>query len=884
MIIKSVKLQNFKSHVNSFISFSPGLNLIIGPNGAGKSSILEAIGLAFFGITNDKKLSQFITNEDYQKSTFVIVDFVSDSIHFVLTKEIFSNQSRVKLSDDNGLTIEGNSKVIEKMKNILRIETEPEKIYKNVITSYQNQITDIFGGRESDRRNFFNTLFDTEVYKKISSEHVKNYQDKLEMQLRDLENSAHFIESELEEKTSIFEEIEKLNEKLKMIEEELSNVLARREQLQSTLSNQTILKEKLNSMISERKGKEIKLDGLKRELANLKRIKSEAENAIEILRVYERDHVRYEETYQRMQEENEDISKARRELDEIQRVKESVSSKRIEIEKLLTSIYSNEERVKENALNSQKLTSQISASNDKVKELNSKLEELEDIKDVLLEKAKKIKNALETESYSEILELMQQKIDLSPRENLKMLMENLNESRDRIATVKSKIKDLLVAKQNLSSGICPYLRERCLNISGEPSKFFDPQIEQLNLELSNVIETKEKIELKMKEIEERQEEMRNSIKQFSDETDEELRKIYEEIASIKVLVRSEMENHKNIEETLSKLLNSNESLIRKIEEQRNEISKLQNDIDALSVNVLKEEEIKSRINELTIAYNSDMEILKSLKKGHELYIQNQKQALLLDDTNSRIELTNREISSIESEIERIDAEISKIKDTYDEKILEEAMIEFESITSHVNVLNMNLGELKATLNQKSRELEEVNKKRSRLEEIRNFIKKIKDKLLLSENLRALLGKMGSQVSTLYRETISVKATIKYNLLTKRSDLIVWNENYDLHVVSKKGDTLSDRSFEMLSGGEQVALALAMRMSMSTFFSKAGLAIFDEPTVNLDSERKSALSETLPDLLEDMEQVIVVTHDDTFREMTEKIISLKNVDGITTIEN
>ncbi len=43
MILKQIKLKNFRAHIESEISFSDGLNIISGPNGLGKTNILEAV-------------------------------------------------------------------------------------------------------------------------------------------------------------------------------------------------------------------------------------------------------------------------------------------------------------------------------------------------------------------------------------------------------------------------------------------------------------------------------------------------------------------------------------------------------------------------------------------------------------------------------------------------------------------------------------------------------------------------------------------------------------------------------------------------------------------------------------------------------------------------
>ncbi len=60
MQILSIHLKNIKSHRDTELSFSSGINVLSGPNGAGKSTIFEAIGYALFGV--DAK--DFVSNVD----------------------------------------------------------------------------------------------------------------------------------------------------------------------------------------------------------------------------------------------------------------------------------------------------------------------------------------------------------------------------------------------------------------------------------------------------------------------------------------------------------------------------------------------------------------------------------------------------------------------------------------------------------------------------------------------------------------------------------------------------------------------------------------------------------------------------------------------------
>src|SRR6266567_398228 len=60
MQILSITLKNIKSHRDTELSFSPGINVLSGPNGAGKSTVFEAIGYALFGVD----ARDFVSNVD----------------------------------------------------------------------------------------------------------------------------------------------------------------------------------------------------------------------------------------------------------------------------------------------------------------------------------------------------------------------------------------------------------------------------------------------------------------------------------------------------------------------------------------------------------------------------------------------------------------------------------------------------------------------------------------------------------------------------------------------------------------------------------------------------------------------------------------------------
>ena len=119
--------------------------------------------------------------------------------------------------------------------------------------------------------------------------------------------------------------------------------------------------------------------------------------------------------------------------------------------------------------------------------------------------------------------------------------------------------------------------------------------------------------------------------------------------------------------------------------------------------------------------------------------------------------------------------------------------------------------------------------------------------------------------------ISFWATDNFVKITGRTERISWSNEENPYEVSLVGE--KKVSFEQLSGGEQVAVAISLRAAMASIFTKTNFSIFDEPTNNLDKERKKSLADNIGEILKNLEQSIIVTHDDSFREMAEKVIEL-----------
>ena len=134
MIVKSLKLTNFRNHSYLFYDFSPKMNLFIGDNGAGKTNIVEAI--YFLSLARSFRLNETDGLIKNDKDQAVIEAVISEgnivrNIRMILTKEgkhIFINGKPVSRISD-----------LAKIVNVILFEP------KDVL---------LFRGSPANRRNF----------------------------------------------------------------------------------------------------------------------------------------------------------------------------------------------------------------------------------------------------------------------------------------------------------------------------------------------------------------------------------------------------------------------------------------------------------------------------------------------------------------------------------------------------------------------------------------------------------------------------------------------------------------------------------------------------------------------------------------------------------
>jgi exonuclease SbcC len=180
-------------------------------------------------------------------------------------------------------------------------------------------------------------------------------------------------------------------------------------------------------------------------------------------------------------------------------------------------------------------------------------------------------------------------------------------------------------------------------------------------------------------------------------------------------------------------------------------------------------------------------------------------------------------------------------------------------------------------------LEQICEQRLLVERELGELRRKAERLRLREDERDELVMTGRAVHFI-RETIksagpAVTDSLLRNISAGANDIFAeimddhaaelrWDRDYEV-LVQRGAET---RKFAQLSGGEQMSAALAVRLALLKEMSEVDFAFFDEPTQNMDGERRSNLAGQISQV-KGFDQLIVISHDDTFEHHTDNLIRL-----------
>jgi exonuclease SbcC len=266
MRIKTVKLENIRSHVESETPFQGGFNCLVGGLGCGKSSILYAIDFALFGDPLSRSFDYLL--REGKDSGRVVVNFTHGSKNYTISrgiarkgKGIGQDAEELKLLEENKVIASARSEAVaEQLKAITGIDKD---VFREVIWVRQEHLKELLDVTPRERQKKIDELFGLSDYEVAWTN--------LAIFLRDYKNEKDIYERDPDvvatQKLQI--DYNKAVEEFSIIENELSNLGTKLVQAESALKEATSRLQSLEELRKQTEELRRKEAQLQSDIANI---------------------------------------------------------------------------------------------------------------------------------------------------------------------------------------------------------------------------------------------------------------------------------------------------------------------------------------------------------------------------------------------------------------------------------------------------------------------------------------------------------------------------------------------------------------------------------------------------------------------------------------
>jgi DNA repair protein SbcC/Rad50 len=907
MEIRSVSLKNFKIHADRFYEFQPGTNAICGENGAGKTSILEAIAWVLFD-HSDYTRGELIRMGS--KSAQVAVSFVSSLDGRVYEArrctskgyDLFDPQINVNLGlrklDD----------VQAWMRQHLGVPPQMDlaRLFAETIGIPQGTFTTDFLKRPTDRKKIFDPILKVEEYRQTYD------------RMRDLETYAKAQVSTLAQQLASHEQQladwETLRQQATVLRADVAREETQIEQMSKEVAQCQVEVDRLTAEVRQMQQLEAQCQKLEAQFAGkaeyLQRLEadcSSAQKAVELCRAKRPNFQSYEAAQAALKllaEQRQQQQIALKQRDEL---RNRLRDREVEISQLQGQLATFAGFRQDQGL-WQALVPRQDQLEQQLEHLQQALLGLEPIKLTKQALTAQLgqRQALKSRLYEDIaaLEAVLPQVEALPlleQEHQRMLayqsqlqagqafagelqalVAQAKINRDRylkqVPLAQQMLAPLLVGKPDLAfiqgvlkSGVA--LNDEILQSLQEllqtlidPGTTLEDQL-QIMSEKIQVLRTLQQQVAILPHKQQQSIECERELAQLQQQEVE----CDRQLARMPALQRQYAE----IEGELTQLSDPKGHL-RLLEQQllqaqkiQAQLQKVQASLALLQPEMLRKEQQLIAFEDLEAQFEAQQQILGTHQGDHQQYLRHREQANKFRELDPlRIE-AQAALVILQESVQQAQAQLrqAQIRDPQQLPILQRAL---EELKQQRDRLQGGLQPKRIQLQDFDRRLEALQSIAQQQECDRKTLVRKQQVLQFVGDARSIFNQSGPRITRYYLAEVSHEAEQLYRELLNRDEVTLrWTEDYEIQI-QENGYW---RSFRSLSGGEQMCAALAVRLALLRVLADVDIAFFDEPTTNMDQVRRQQLAEAISNL-KAFRQLIVISHDDTFENVTEHVIRIE----------
>jgi DNA repair protein SbcC/Rad50 len=270
--------------------------------------------------------------------------------------------------------------------------------------------------------------------------------------------------------------------------------------------------------------------------------------------------------------------------------------------------------------------------------------------------------------------------------------------------------------------------------------------------------------------------------------------------------------------------------------------------------------------------------IERTRDAHTRYLQHEQLAGRVSERETAATQAEREHQAAEQAQKRAAAAYAAARSRFDPDELERASRQESELHDERVRATADLAHTQDESARLSREIARAEALLADLRAAREEFTTLKDDEAMLEQFRNTIKEAGPNVMKARLKQISSVANRLFgDIMGDRSAELAWENDYEI-VLRRDG---KERTFAQLSGGEQMSAALAVRLALLRHLTRLDIAFFDEPTQNMDGERRGNLAEQIR-RVRGFDQLLVISHDDTFEQGLDSVIYLEKRNGETIV--
>jgi exonuclease SbcC len=904
MILNKICLEDFVSHKKTEIDLDYGINVIVGPNGAGKTSILDGISFALFNDTCRGKKENIINSK--ANRCRVSLEFTEAGVQYEanwsLERRGSAKGGLFRLSEtEKNLQVKGGERaVVSEIQKVLGID---KSMFLQSVYVRQGEIEELVTALPSARKALISRLLGVDELDRAWNsikEVIDVYKDR-----------GIALDAELRRKPVVEEEkdkaLERLSELVKLLASknaELAKVEADLKSLQQTLDELKEKKRQFDLLDREKGLLDQSLKGLE---SRLKTEKEELSNAIaaeKIIKDLEEDVKKLPiiEAYVADFQEKEKLElkkqNLKQKLDEIAELEKTIKSNSEKHAAYLEKQKQIADKTKERRLYEGADTA-LSAAKRQLGKLRDEANKRERL---LAKELEKCATSLGEVVSVETIESVADKVE----KFLKDSLNNLDFKIDEMTSAKGALEQrILELEENISKLSSTTEAKACPTCETElgPERVSELLAKYASAKTTAQTDLSD-INSDLGKTQEARGEVDRKLRQVSAVSSERVHHLALELEEAKTQVTSQESELVGLEKN-AEILHSLTLELEKLEEEKSALEEAAKEFDAAKRRIdslpskesLEEEvapiesglkelarSLAAHINALGYQPEDASSELKVLQKRKEEFDQNLPTAKRRGEYESLVLATDKEISECKNNRSDVIRKIEELD--YDAGLHDEVQRNFDSKNKAVVELGKVIAGLKADKAGAEAEAEKYGLELDALRE-KASEKKLLDKYIAVLNrIRDAYGKDGIQKMIRARaKPLLEKATRdlfeRFNLAY--SDVKI-DEDYNISVIGPAGE----QDIDQISGGERVALAIALRLAIAQVLSgKIETIIMDEPTTHLDEQRRKELVSILSSFFREggriIPQMLIITHHPEIEDVADTIYTVRKEDGFSIAE-